>query len=90
MVWLSGLLPYEQCEAVFAEIGEQGISATSIWRQTQKQGHRLLEQTQKQQDQVSVARIQLPDAQHDHDQRKGVSYLFSRWRRAKLMGKVVL
>ena len=30
MVWLSGLLPYEQCEAVFAEIGEQWLSASSI------------------------------------------------------------
>lgn len=73
MVWLSGLLPYEQCEAVFTEIGEQWISASSIWRQTQKQGQRLLVQVENQREQVSVERIQLPDARHDHGQRKGVS-----------------
>lgn len=73
MVWLSGLLPYEQCEAVFAEIGEQWLRASSIWRQTQKHGQRLLEYVAYQREQVSVERIQLPDAKHDHDQRKGVS-----------------
>ena len=73
MVWLSGLLPYEQCEAVFAEIGERWLSASSIWRQTQKHGHRLLGYVEDQRDQVSVERIQLPDEKHDHDQRKGVS-----------------
>jgi hypothetical protein len=73
MVWLSGLLPYEQCEAVFAEIGEQWLSASSIWRQTQKHGQRLLEHVEDQREQVSVERIQLPDPKHDHDQRKGVS-----------------
>lgn len=73
MVWLSGLLPYEQCQAVFAEIGEQWVSASSIWRQTQNQGQRLLEYVENQREQVSVERIQLPDPKHDHDQRKGLS-----------------
>ena len=73
MVWLSGLLPYVQCEAVFAEIGEQWLSASSIWRQTQKHGQRLLEYVEYQREQVGVERIQLLDAKHDHDQRKGVS-----------------
>lgn len=73
MVWLSGLLPYEQCEAVFAQIGEQWLSASSIWRQTQKRGQCLLGYVEKQREQVSVERIQLPDAKHDLDQRKGIS-----------------
>lgn len=73
MVWLSGLLPYEQCEAVFAEIGEQWLSASSLWRQTQKHGQRLLDYVAYQREQVSVERIQLPDAKHDHEQRKGIS-----------------
>ena len=73
MVWLSGLLPYEQCEAVFAQIGEQWFSASSIWRQTQKHGQGLLSYVEGQREQVSVERIQLPDAKHDHDQRKGIS-----------------
>lgn len=73
MVWLSGLLPYDQCEAVFAEIGEQWFGASSIWRQTQKHGQGLLAHVTYQREQVSVERIQLPDEKHDHDQRKGVS-----------------
>lgn len=73
MVWLSGLLPYQQCEAVFAEIGERWISASSNWRQTAHHGARLQDYVETQRDQVSVERIQLPDAKHDHHQRKGVS-----------------
>jgi len=73
MVWLSGLLPYEQCEAVFAEIGDQWLSTSSIWRQTQKHGQRLLQYVEYQREQVSVERIQFPDPKHDADQRKGVS-----------------
>jgi len=73
MVWLGGFLPYEQCEVVFAEIGEQWLSTSSIWRQTQKHGQRLLDYVEQQREQVSVERIQLPDEKHHHDQRKGVS-----------------
>jgi len=73
MVWLSGLLPYEQCAAVFERIGERPVSASSIWRQTDKHGERLQCYVEEQQEQVRVERIQLPDARHDHDQRKGVS-----------------
>ena len=49
------------------------MSASSIWRQRQKHGERLQTYDERQQEQVSVGRIQLPDARHDHDQRKGVS-----------------
>jgi hypothetical protein len=73
MVWLSGLLPYEQCAMVFEEIGERQIPASSIWRQTQAHGERLRAYVQYQQEQVSVERVVLPDTIHDHDQRKGMS-----------------
>jgi len=73
MVWLSGLLPYQQCEAVFQQIGERWVSASSIWRQTQKHGERLQTYVEQQRQQVRVERIQLPDVRHDHDQRKAVS-----------------
>ena len=73
MVWLSGLWPYEQCSAVFKEIGERFIPASSIWRQTQYQGERLHVHVKQQQQQVSVERVVLPDARHDHDQGKAVS-----------------
>lgn len=73
MVWLSGLLPYEQCEQVMARIGERYVSDSSIWRQSQWYGTKMEAEVTHQREQVSVERIQLPDARHDHDQQKGVS-----------------
>lgn len=73
MVWLSGLLPYAQCAAVFEQIGERLIPAGSIWRQTQRHGERLQKHVERQRGQVSVERVVLPDARHDHDQRKAIS-----------------
>jgi hypothetical protein len=73
MVWLSGLLPYEQCAAVFQQIGERFIPASSIWRQTQYHGERLQAYVKQQQEQVSVERVVLPDARQDHDRRKALS-----------------
>ena len=32
MVWLSGLLPYAQCEQVFERIGGRMLPASSIWQ----------------------------------------------------------
>jgi hypothetical protein len=73
MVWLSGLLPYEQCEAVFERIGERIVPASSIWRQTQRHGERLQAVVEQQREQVSVERVVLPDVRYDHDRRKGLS-----------------
>jgi hypothetical protein len=42
MVWLSGLLPYAQAEAVMARIGKRSLSDSSLWRTVDKQGQRLL------------------------------------------------
>ena len=73
MVWLSGLLPYQQCEQVLERIGERYVSASSIWRQSQVYGQPLQAEVEHQQRQVSVERIQLPDPRHDHNQRKALS-----------------
>ena len=73
MVWLSGLLPYKQCEQVFEFIGEYLIPASSVWKQTQHHGERLQAFVERQREQVSVERIILPDAIHDHNERKAVS-----------------
>jgi hypothetical protein len=73
MVWLSGLLPYDQCEQVMERIGERYVSDSSIWRQTQRYGARMEAEVERQRQQVSVERIQFPDARHDHDQRKALS-----------------
>jgi hypothetical protein len=42
MVWLSGLLPYAQAEAVMTRIGKWVVSDSSLWRTVDKQGPRLL------------------------------------------------
>jgi hypothetical protein len=73
IVWLSGLLPFAACAAVFDEIGGQMIPASSIWRQTQHHGQRLQACAERERDSVSVERVVLPEMRYDHDQRKGVS-----------------
>jgi hypothetical protein len=42
-VWLAGLVPYAQAEAILAEIGRVTVSATSIWRRLQVWGQRFAE-----------------------------------------------
>lgn len=54
-------------------IGERYVSDSSIWRQTQRYGSRMEAEVEHQRQQVSVERIQLPDARHDHDQHKALS-----------------
>jgi hypothetical protein len=61
MVWLSGLLLYEQAAAVFARIGQRMTPSVSVWRQTQRYGACLEAQTRRQQEQVSLERVVLPD-----------------------------
>ena len=73
MVWLSGLLPYEQAAQVFARIGRCDIPATSIWRQAQRQGERLQSYQAQQQEHVAVERTVLPPPGLDHNERKSVS-----------------
>lgn len=73
MVWLSGFLPYQQCQLVFARIGQVSLPATSIWRQTQRYGEQLAEYLSDELAQVSIERVALPDERLDHDQQKGVS-----------------
>jgi hypothetical protein len=46
LVWLSGLLPYAQAEAVMARIGKRTISDSSLWRTVERQGHRLTAETE--------------------------------------------
>lgn len=73
MVWLSGLLPYEQCEAVLERIGEWVLPSSSIWRQVQLHGERLVNYVQQQREQVSVERVVLADMRLDHHEPKMIS-----------------
>jgi len=73
MVWLSGLLPYQKAEEVFARIGNRFVPATNIWRQGQKHGERLEKHVKEQQKQVNIERIVLDDHRLDHKNPKGIS-----------------
>jgi hypothetical protein len=73
MVWLSGLLPYEHCQAVFERIGRVHMPSSSVWRQSQQHGEAMKAYVEHQQSQVSVERVVLPDAAQDHAQQKGIS-----------------
>lgn len=73
MVWLSGLLPYEQAAEVFERIGQRVIPRMSLWRQAQQHGERLRAYQEHQQTLVSVERVELPDSRADHHQQKGLS-----------------
>jgi hypothetical protein len=73
MVWLSGLLPFEQCAEVFERIGGRLIPASSIWRQTQQYGERFQARVEHERAQVKPERVQVGDAAQDHQQRKGIS-----------------
>jgi hypothetical protein len=43
LVWLSGVLPYQQAEEVLRRIGKRTISDSSLWRLTQGYGARLVQ-----------------------------------------------
>ena len=73
MLWLSGQLPFEQSVDVMARIGERFISQSTTWRMVQFYGEQLQSVIAHEREQVSVERIQLPDAKHDHEQHKGLS-----------------
>lgn len=73
MVWLSGLLPYQQASQVFERFGYSVVPAASMWRQTQYYGENLKRHVERQQDFVGVERIKLPPPGLDHQQRKGIS-----------------
>src|SRR5688500_6838251 len=73
MVWLSGLLTYEQSSEVCERIAHRQIPSASIWRQTQKYGARLEAYQQDAQRYVSVERVVLSSQRDPGQRRKGLS-----------------
>lgn len=61
MVWLSGLLPYEQAALVFERIGHCHIPRMSIHRQAQEHGARLQAYQVRQAQQVAIERVIMPE-----------------------------
>lgn len=72
MVWLSGLLPYDQAAAVWKRLGECELPASSLWRQVQSHGPRLQAYVE-QQGPVSPDDPARWSIQSLHNQPKGIS-----------------
>jgi hypothetical protein len=73
MVWLAGLMPYEQAREVLERLSGQMVASASIWHQVQVHGKRMKTYLKRQEDLVGVERVVLPANKTDHNQRKGVS-----------------
>ena len=54
VVWLSGLVPYDQAAEILQTVGQVEISSSSAWRLTQKWGQQLAELETKEQEQANA------------------------------------
>jgi hypothetical protein len=74
-IWLAGLVPYQQAEAILAEIGQVALSATSIWRRLQHFGSQFaaLEEAERSQATALPEKWQPPSRAEQSDQRMGVA-----------------
>jgi len=74
-VWLAGLVPYDQAEAILAEIGQVTISASSIWRRLQVWGSQFmtLEDAERAQANTLPEKWEPPSRAEKSDQRMGLA-----------------
>jgi len=73
MVYLAGLLTFQQSAAVFERIAGRHIPESSIWRAVQEHGERLRLHLEHRAQQTVPERLVLADARADHTVPKGVS-----------------
>lgn len=74
-VWLAGLVPYRQAEAILAEIGQVMLPATSIWRRVQQAGRQFAAQEAAERAQATALpeKWDPPSRAAKADQRLGVA-----------------
>lgn len=74
-VWLSGLVPYEQAEAILDRIGGVQMSTASVWRRTQAWGAKLREHSEAERAQANALpeKWEPPSRRVVPDQRMGVA-----------------
>jgi len=74
-VWLSGLVPFAQAEAILQEIGQVNISRCSIWRRTEVWGAKFkaLEETERAKANALPEPWQPPSRKVEADRRMGVA-----------------
>lgn len=73
IVWLSGLLPYQQVQAVLQRTRQPVLSTTSIWEETQRQGQRLVGRAAFEREHVNIERRQWDHRLYNARQYKSVS-----------------
>lgn len=57
MVWLSGMITYEEASQVFERVGHRLIPSASIWRQTQTYGAWLEAEVRRLEPSVAIERV---------------------------------
>jgi len=74
-VWLAGLVPYRQAEAILTEIGQVMLPATSIWRRVQQAGSQFATQEEAERAQATALpeKWDPPSRAEKSDQRLGVA-----------------
>ena len=74
-VWLAGLVPYRQAEAILAEIGQVTLPASSIWRRLQEAGGQfaVLEEAERVRATALPEKWDPPSRAEKSDQRLGVA-----------------
>lgn len=65
LVWLSGLLAYEQASEVCRRLGGLNIPPTTLWEYTQTEGQRLVDYVEHERDHSQVERTQWNDLKYD-------------------------
>lgn len=73
MVWIDGLVTYDQAAQVLERIGHRLAPRTSIWRQSQIHGERMKTHLEREQDRVKPERVVLPPPGQDHERLIGIS-----------------
>ena len=73
VVWLSGLLPYAQVQAVLQRTRQPVLPTTTVWEETQRQGQRLLDQVTFEREHVNVERTQWDHRRYNPRQFKSIS-----------------
>lgn len=73
IVWLSGLLPFEQAAEVLERVGCQMIPRSSIWDRSEQHGERFRSHLKREQEQTRPERVVLPPPGQDHQEPKGIS-----------------
>jgi hypothetical protein len=73
MVWLGGLLPFEQAAQVLERIGCRVVPGSTLWDQSRQHGERMKAHLERRREHVSPERVILPPPGRDHGQPQGIS-----------------